>query len=887
MKNLKAICLLSIGLIVSCITFGQTQASSILFTANTGTQFTIGWTSGVSTVGRMVFVKATNIIEAATPVNGTNYTANSIFSNGTQIGATGWHCVYKVTGAGTSVTITGLTPGTVYRAQVFEFTGTAAIPTFVSGTNTGNPRSQITAPTTQVSGIQFSNVGLTSMNLNWTNGNGTNRVIFRTTNLVASAPNISNGSTYVVGTTYSTNWTCVHNNGTNSFTDNNLAANTSYRYRVYEYSDHSNSINRRIYLTTTATGNPNDQSTLDYTAPTTQASNIEFTAVSQNSISFSWASGNGSESIVFISATDAGTAAPQNNTSYYAENNYGSGDMELNGWYCVYKGIQNSVSVYNLETHLTYRVMVCSYNGQGGLEKYNIAEENNNPVNVFTSASRIWNGTSWLGGTPSSGDDAELLGDYNLDANINCNNLTINTGYTLNVQAGRTVTVNNDLINYGTLTLFSPLSSGVTASLIVSGVSYNYGINQIQRYITPGTLQATNYHWHFMSSPVSSILAEKVFKGDYGYLYAEPSNTWATITQFGTNLGVGEGYMIKTLAAKTALFTGTFNSGDITVDLSNTGSDANHGYNLVGNPYPSAIDWNDGGWTKTNIGSTFWVWDPNNERYMSFDGSVGTNGGSRYIPAMQGFFVKVSDGSASGSLGFSNSIRLHNGISYQKSASQEPELIRLETTDSNKYSDEIVLYFQEGKNDGLKFLSMNSAIPQIYALDDTSKMSIFKIDPSSFSNNKVIPLVFVCKNNGEYVINAKELSFNNNIDVKLVDNVSSDTIDLRKQSGYKFNYNTNETGARFNLLLNSKSAVKIANVSKPAINVWGNNKKLFVNLPFDGNSTLEVYNVEGKKINLKELKNKGIHTLSMNSNGLYLVRIIHYNIVYVSKVFIQ
>ena len=90
---------------------------------------------------------------------------------------------------------------------------------------------------------------------------------------------------------------------------------------------------------------------------------------------------------------------------------------------------------------------------------------------------------------------------------------------------------------------------------------------------------------------------------------------------------------------------GPVNAGTVPYNLTLTpsGIAANDGWNLIGNPYPSAIDWNAKGWTKTNIGASIYLLDNVAQgRYAVWNGSVGVNGGTRYIAAGQGYFIKAS-----------------------------------------------------------------------------------------------------------------------------------------------------------------------------------------------------------------------------------------------------
>ncbi|MEX1213064.1 MAG: cellulose binding domain-containing protein [Balneolaceae bacterium] len=66
------------------------------------------------------------------------------------------------------------------------------------------------------------------------------------------------------------------------------------------------------------------------------------------------------------------------------------------------------------------------------------------------------------------------------------------------------------------------------------------------------------------------------------------------------------------------------------------------GWNLVGNPYGAAIDWEHSSWTKTNIDPVIYVWDANINQYQTWNGSVGDIEDGVLAP-FQGFMVKAND----------------------------------------------------------------------------------------------------------------------------------------------------------------------------------------------------------------------------------------------------
>ena len=104
-----------------------TNASNVLISSVNITETTakIEWSNG-SGSSRLVVVKEGAAVDAA-PQNGVSYTGNSVFGTGTQIG-NGNFVVYK--GSVSSVTVTGLSPGTTYHVVVYDYNATC----YASGT---------------------------------------------------------------------------------------------------------------------------------------------------------------------------------------------------------------------------------------------------------------------------------------------------------------------------------------------------------------------------------------------------------------------------------------------------------------------------------------------------------------------------------------------------------------------------------------------------------------------------------------------------------------------------------------------------------------------------------------------------------------------------------
>ena len=119
------------------------------------------------------------------------------------------------------------------------------------------------APTTQTSGITFSNATNSTLDLNWTNGNGDGRIVIMNTANSFTTP--TNGSNPTANTVYAgTGEQVVYNgtgNGPTSISSLNPA--TEYWFRVYEFCSPD-----RTYQTSTSTNNPNSEETLPPNAET-------------------------------------------------------------------------------------------------------------------------------------------------------------------------------------------------------------------------------------------------------------------------------------------------------------------------------------------------------------------------------------------------------------------------------------------------------------------------------------------------------------------------------------------------------------------------------------------------------------------------------------------
>ena len=125
---------------------------------------------------------------------------------------------------------------------------------------------------------------------------------------------------------------------------------------------------------------------------------------------------------------------------------------------------------------------------------------------------------------------------------------------------------------------------------------------------------------------------------------------WNTI-HTEANFKSGRGYLYSVQALNpTKQFVGSLNNGNQSIHITKTSViDTLSGFNLVGNPYPSSVDWQSlSGWnrsclSKSNGGYDMWIWNSEANNYgvlNSLDESgAGTNGITRYISSHAGFIL--------------------------------------------------------------------------------------------------------------------------------------------------------------------------------------------------------------------------------------------------------
>ncbi|MEM7108462.1 MAG: PKD domain-containing protein, partial [Bacteroidota bacterium] len=233
------------------------------------------------------------------------------------------------------------------------------------------------APTSAVT----ANLSPTSTDLNWTNGNGTARlVVLKEGSAVDFTPtdltDYGSGDTdFGVDDLAGGNF-LINNTELSTTSISNLAPSRTYFYSIFEFDNMTDCYGPA--LTGSFTTLCED--------PSGQVSGITLDGVAANTVSFSYVAGNGTGRIVMAkeAASFGATALPVDQVTYSGSAVFGTGDAIDDG-FVVYTGTDLTFTVAGLTPLTTYSFAVFEFNDVGGI-CYNTTGTVGNTLSQTTSA---------------------------------------------------------------------------------------------------------------------------------------------------------------------------------------------------------------------------------------------------------------------------------------------------------------------------------------------------------------------------------------------------------------------------------------------------------------------------------------------------------------------
>ncbi|RLD53947.1 MAG: hypothetical protein DRJ05_15575, partial [Bacteroidetes bacterium] len=369
--------------------------------------------------------------------------------------------------------------------------------------------------------------------------------------------------------------------------------------------------------------------------------------------------------------------------------------------------------------------------------------------------------------------------------------------------------------------------------------------------------------WHLISSSVTGETAS-TFVGLYLQAHDEPSNSYSDVTGLTTVLEPGQGFALWDPIDGTASYNGSM-TFSATRALTRSAMGFNNGWNLVGNPFPSSIDWESTGLTKTNIDASTYCFDgAGSGNWAIWNGIVGTNGATQYIASGQGFFVAVNDAQTTGTLGLNNGARIHHNTVFFK---EEPSDIVKVKVSGNGYSDEIIIYFRDdastgfdGKMDAHSLPSLIDNAPYIYSMgNDNLAINVLP---------EVVPVpVNVKVGTGMGTFTVETVSNGGFDELFLEDDVTGIITDLN-ENPYIFDY-IQDIDSRFVLHF---GPLGIDDNTTGLSTIYSFEKDVYVVVPKGTKGIVAVYDVMGKII-VREAIDGPKTVVRLEKSGYYVVKV--------------
>lgn len=392
------------------------------------------------------------------------------------------------------------------------------------------------------------------------------------------------------------------------------------------------------------------------------------------------------------------------------------------------------------------------------------------------------------------------------------NNLTINNSAGVTLSAARTV--NGAL----TLTTGTLSSSGNLTMNLNNGYIANTGTGAISGNITcTKTISRSGYT--YLSVPVTG--SPSLPTTGFFYYYNEPTHDrtstgdagWTAISPsaLGTisSTNIGRGYSAYYEAGTTNISaTGAYAHNTdfssaiaISKTLGPGDTDTQNGWNLIGNPYPSVLDW-DGvradNSSKVDAQCHYYT----GTGYTAYAGGVPLSGGNGFIPPMQGVYIKKTS-LGSDVLDIRNNRRVNSTKSLLRKSSNVENVLEIQI-ENGTISDKTYIRLEDSASDGFdpkydanKLNNTSSILPNINTIMKDIRLAINTIS-KDIIKGKMIPLKFTVPASGSFNLRFREdARINEGVKIYLHDKLLNVVQDIRLNPLYNVTAVKGDTTTRY------------------------------------------------------------------------------------------
>jgi hypothetical protein len=578
---------------------------------------------------------------------------------------------------------------------------------------------------------------------------------------------------------------------------------------------------------------------------------------------------------------------------------------------------------------------------------------------VQSPATTTWNGSTWSNGVPTATVDAVIAGNYT-GAGFSAKNLTVNSGVTINNSSDITVNgtfahagsftgsgfvelagtsaqtasgnftnlrINNSngvtlsaatnvsgllklqngtLTTNGNLTLTSTSPSHCAClAKVENGASLNGSVT-VQRNLGSGN------RWYYVGTSVQNqtFAAWNNISPSQRFTYSAltaANNGWVAANN-ATAIHPGRGATLRAnggTLSNTGFVTignglgnaaGNF-SFEVLFSENGWASNGLKGWNLLGNPYPCTINWEN--MNRSNVESTYWIWDGLGYQFYQVGGiKGGSNSGndiSQNISSGQGFFLRATSTPASLTVNENAKVPFATQSFFS-------------TQWSNRLS--MTLRKESNQRTDRSFFTLDSIATTGYDINtDVVKMPNSDINLSSYaiaeqqlsvnalplSNISQVPLSVSSDELGNFTLLFGGIeTFAEGSQFFLIDHYLNSVTSLTQHAVYSFviNGDAGSQGAnRFEIIIIPAGVTSVSSQVKSAqeVSIFPNPNNGTFSVQGENIQQITVFDVTGKEVFAEKINNQVLSTIQLSnvSKGVYLVRILTTDGVTTKKVVVE
>ena len=386
---------------------------------------------------------------------------------------------------------------------------------------------------------------------------------------------------------------------------------------------------------------------------------------------------------------------------------------------------------------------------------------------------------------------------------------------------------------------------------------------------------------YMVSVPVSGATRGSSGITNNVFRYSNPTNLYVAL-QNTDEFIPGIGYFLR--SDNNVVFSGNLNLDTYTIEL--VRSSKGKGWNLVGNPYTHAINWNV--IDKHNIDNSFWVYLNDLAKYGVYNGSNGlavtlTGPNAHIIPAHHAFWVRVTQGQTGGTITFKPDNREISNNSYLKSEAGPLFPYLKLAADYNGNRDEIAvalvpedIYDSNIHTSSEKFFSNNAAYSEIYSIRDNISWAIKSLPQTQTIE---LPIGISLTAPGSVEISMHEAELPENTTVVLIDKELFEYANLSSGEHYMATFeNAGKHEHRFELIITKSESTSVGELpiidqGSDRVSVHTIDKKISILVKDLNNPHYELFDISGRLIREGKLNNNSLNTLNLNQKGVYILHI--------------